>query len=137
MVAALVEALPDPGAEVEYRRQLCRDAADAERERSWSEGYAAAVADIKRAQHGVVRAMRQHLITWDGLRENFGNPRAGDFPGGALPVSHPGKVWLAGPVVHHHKCTAACYAYEPGWYTPPESAAILATLPGNRWGEAA
>ncbi len=57
-VGALVAALPDPMAEVELRRQLCREAAAAERERSWSEGYAAAVADIKRVQHEVRDAVR-------------------------------------------------------------------------------
>jgi len=26
---------------------------------------------------------------------------------------------------------APCYAYEPGWYTPAEAVAIIATLPGD------
>ena len=40
-------------------------------------------------------------------------------------------MWLAGPVVHYHQCNAACYSYKPGWYTPAEAAAIMATLPGS------
>jgi len=57
-VAALLDALPDPVDEVELRRQLCRETAAAERERSWSQGYAAAVADIKSVQHELVGAVR-------------------------------------------------------------------------------
>jgi hypothetical protein len=42
-------------------------------------GYARAIADVKAAQHGAVRDLRQHLVTWDGLRTRFGDPRPGDY----------------------------------------------------------
>lgn len=112
---------------------------------AWSEGYRSAETDhehdygkghtagwmaYKRAIHGTVDDVRQHCATWDGLRANFGQPRPGDYTGGpAGPVET--RVWLAGPVVHHHGCTAACYAIEPGWYEPGAAADILATLPGD------
>ena len=38
LIAALADALPDPLAEVEYRRRLCREAAQAERERAMVAG---------------------------------------------------------------------------------------------------
>ena len=44
--------------EIEYRRCLCRDAAQAERGRSWSEGYVAAIEEIKRTEHDIVRAVK-------------------------------------------------------------------------------
>jgi hypothetical protein len=59
-VAALVDAI-DPAAEIRYRQALAREAAIAQQERSWSEGYAAAVADIKRAEHELLRAVRLGL----------------------------------------------------------------------------
>lgn len=40
-------------------------------------------------------------------------------------------VWLAGPVVHWHRCTDACYSYQPGWYPLDEALAILAKLPAD------
>ena len=49
----------NPDAEIAYRRVLCLEAAAAEGERSWSEGYAAAVADVKAAQHGLVHVFRE------------------------------------------------------------------------------
>jgi hypothetical protein len=58
LLGALVDAQPDPLAEIEYRRALCREAAEAARERAWGEGYVAAVADIKRTEHDLVDAAR-------------------------------------------------------------------------------
>ena len=69
LLTALVDALPDPRAEVEYRRQLAREAAAAERERAWSGGYAAAIADVKRTDHGLVR-----VLQLAGLRSAPGGP---------------------------------------------------------------
>lgn len=46
-------------------------------------GYTDAQADRKALEHGAVRDLQQHLITWDGLRENFSQPRPGDYPGQA------------------------------------------------------
>lgn len=61
-VATLLELAaaigPDYEAENKYRRALCEEAAFAERERAWSEGYAAAIADVKAAEHGAVDAIR-------------------------------------------------------------------------------
>lgn len=56
-VAALAAAI-DHEAEIRYRRVLAQEAALARRERSWSEGYAAAVADVKREQHELVRGIQ-------------------------------------------------------------------------------
>lgn len=109
-----------------------RDAYERGRQDGHAAGYVAAVADFKAFQHGVVAELRQHLVTWDGLRERFANARPTDYPGGPRPRLYPGKVWLAGPTVHYrHRCAGACFAYEPGWYTPEDAAAILATLPGD------
>ena len=58
LAAALIDALPYPLAEVEYRRQLCREAAAAEHERAWSLGYVAAIEEMKRTEHEIVRAVR-------------------------------------------------------------------------------
>jgi hypothetical protein len=58
LIAALADALPDPVAEVEYRRRLCCEAARAECERAMSQGYAAAIEDVKRTEHDIVHAIR-------------------------------------------------------------------------------
>jgi len=44
-------------------------------------GYIRAVEQFKRAQHEAVEDLQLHLTRWDGLRERFGDPRPGDFPG--------------------------------------------------------
>jgi hypothetical protein len=77
-------------------------------------------------------------------RETFGDPLPGDLtseemlararaswePYGLGPG--PGWVHLGGQAVHHHRrCTAACYAYRPGWYPVAEAIAIIETLPGG------
>jgi hypothetical protein len=46
-----------------------------------SAGFLRAVASFKAFQQREVTDLRQHLVTWDGLRTRFGNPRPGDFPG--------------------------------------------------------
>jgi hypothetical protein len=87
-VAALVDAI-DPATEIRYRQQLAREAALAQRERSWSEGYAAAVADIKRAEHALVNHLRQlpkETERWavrgePRTRATFGQPHKDDYPG--------------------------------------------------------
>lgn len=53
----------------------------ASRASDYEAGFNDAILAIKAAQHGVVRDIRQHLVTWDGLRTDFGKPRPGDFPG--------------------------------------------------------
>jgi hypothetical protein len=87
LVAALVEAI-DPEAEIRYRQQLAQEAALAQRERSWSEGYAAAIADVKAAEHGLVSifgdAAEIEARRWRGeprTRATFGKPHPADYPG--------------------------------------------------------
>jgi hypothetical protein len=99
----------DPEAEIAYRRVLCLESAQAERERSWSEGYGAAIADVKGAQHGLVRVFREagevaatrwHLCRGacrrvghqagcrqceDRTQATFGSPHADDHRGGPAP----------------------------------------------------
>lgn len=84
----------------------------------------------------------------DRTRVTLGDPMPGDYPGGADGIAwvkatwekagfgfpHWGPEWihLSGPTVHWHKpCTAACYAYEPGWYRIADAIAIIETLPGD------
>ena len=84
----------------------------------------------------------------DRTRETFGDPRPGDYPGGTEGIARakqaweeagfgfphwgPGWVHLGGPPVHwHRQCTAACYAYEPGWHRIEDAIAIIETLPGD------
>lgn len=78
----------------------------------------------------------------DRTRETFGQPHPDDHSPAEMiararaswePLGLPpaGMVHLAGPVVHHHRCEAVCYAHRPGWYTPEAAAAILETLPGD------
>jgi hypothetical protein len=89
LVAALIEAI-DPEAEIRYRQQLAQEAAMAQRERSWSEGYAAAIADVKAAEHGIVAIFRDVAETearrWTlrgepRTRATFGQPHQDDYPG--------------------------------------------------------
>jgi hypothetical protein len=78
----------------------------------------------------------------DRTRETFGQafpgePAPAEIRARALASWEPyglppaGMVGLGGPVVHHHACTPACYAHEPGWYTAAEAIAVIQTLPGN------
>jgi hypothetical protein len=89
LVAALVDAI-DPAAEIRYRRTLAQEAAMAERERARSEGYAAAIADVKAAEHGLVAIFRDVAETearrWTlrgepRTRATFGQPHKDDYPG--------------------------------------------------------
>jgi len=115
---------------------------------AWREGFAAgelAHADDyaagfhdgalarKHAQHDLVEMARLDAARWGPLgREHFGDQQPGDYQGGALPLERPGgEVFLAGPAVHYHQCTAACRRYLPGWYGLAEAADILDGLPGN------
>jgi hypothetical protein len=89
LVAALIEAI-DPEAEIRYRQQLAQEAVMAQRERSWSEGYATAIADVKAAEHGLVAVFRDVAETearrWTvrgepRTRATFGQPHKDDYPG--------------------------------------------------------
>ena len=78
--AELVEA------ETAYRHQLAREMADhaaAEAyERGAADGYAQAIADMKAAQHGIVRDAELETRRWGpGGRPRFADPRPGDYPG--------------------------------------------------------
>jgi hypothetical protein len=80
-------------AEVELRRQLCREAAAAERERSWSAGYIAAVADMKRVQHEVRDAVRlvgrravPGGVAWLAAVERHGGTEYGGAGQSRIPV---------------------------------------------------
>lgn len=88
-VEALVDAI-DPEAEIRYRQQLAKEAATAERERARSEGYAAAIADVKAAEHGIVGIFRDVAETearrWtlrgeQRTRATFSHPHEDDYPG--------------------------------------------------------
>lgn len=76
---------------------------------------------------------RAHVETrrWGpGGRELYGKPQPDDYPGGPLPLEHPGEVWLGGSPVHNVPgCTTACRSYTKGWYRPSEAIKILGRLP--------
>ena len=84
----------------------------------------------RRAADGVDLTRRRWRVRGEEReREDFGRPHPGDRP---VRTPRPsGPVWLGGPPVHYHGCSAACYAFRPGPYSPAEAAAILATLPGH------
>jgi hypothetical protein len=68
--------------EARYRDQVAREAADAAYERGRADGYVEAVADMKAAQHGIVRDAELETRRWGpGGRAHFADPRPGDFPG--------------------------------------------------------
>ncbi len=86
-VAALLDAMPDPRAEVELRRQLCREAYERGRADGWRAGYergarlleatwpaVSATVTAGGPSHAELEARR-----WGpGGREHFGDPRPGD-----------------------------------------------------------
>jgi hypothetical protein len=102
----------------------------------------------KRAQHELVEMARIDAAQWGPAgREHFGDPRPGDYPGGAAGLARTRAAWLAeglglgpgpewvhlsGPVVHYgHVCKPVCHQYKPGWHTIADAITILATLPGD------
>ena len=132
-----------------------RDHAD-----DYQRGLVDGVLGHKQSQHDVVRALtggtdrvdqwqEQQAKTWGPAgRAHFGDPRPGDYPGGAAGIARakaawekagfsfphwgPGWVHLSGQTVHWHKpCTAACRAHKAGWYRTADAIAILETLPGD------
>lgn len=171
-ISQLLAVMPDPEAVDEHWRRICQEmvtaTAASEYERGSADGYLAAVADLKRAQHQAVDDLDAYLSCWhvccrrcrlEGHRDScrdcqartratFSDPQPGDYPGGvegiawvkaawekagfSFPHWGPGWVHLGGPPVHWHKpCTAACYAYEPGWHRIEDAIAIIETLPGD------
>jgi hypothetical protein len=89
VLAAELAAAADPAAEIRYRQALAREAAEAQREQSWSQGYAAAIADVKRAEHDLVdyfHSMTPDAVRWavrgePRTRATFAQTHPGDYPG--------------------------------------------------------
>jgi len=79
---AAIEAAEMVELEARYRDQVAREAANAAYERGRTDGYLQAVADVKAAQHGIVRDAELETRRWGpGGREHFADPRPGDFLG--------------------------------------------------------
>ena len=84
--AEAIEAAELVEAETAYRNQLAREmaehAAATSYERGVADGYAHAIADVKAAQHGLVRDAELETRRWGpGGRARFSDLRPGDFPG--------------------------------------------------------
>jgi hypothetical protein len=87
-VAALLAAMPDPLAEIELRRQLCREAYESGRAEGWRQGYEHGARVLEAEWPAVVAPLsgpsfaELELLRWGpGGREHFGDPRPGDrFP---------------------------------------------------------
>jgi len=132
-------------------------AAEAAHADDYSRGYHDGVLRRKHAEHEAVEALRLYLCRWElrggrRTRATFAEPHPADFTGGPEAVERtrqawlragfslgpgPGWVHLGGRLVHHNgaygtvHCTAACYAYKPGWYRIADAIAIIETLPGD------
>lgn len=84
-VAELLAAMPDPGAELELRRQLCREAYEAGLADGYRRGYELG-ARLREAEWPAVIAplsapslAELDQLRWGpGGREHFGDPRPGD-----------------------------------------------------------
>jgi hypothetical protein len=81
-----IEAAELVEAETAYRRKLAREmtghAAAAAYESGYSDGYTRAIADVKAAQHGIVRDVELETRRWGpGGRARFADPCPGDFRG--------------------------------------------------------
>jgi hypothetical protein len=94
-----------------------RQAEAAERDAAWAEIAAPAA-------RGPVTGRRGEPRT----RLTFSRAHPADRP---VRPWHPSAVWLGGPPVHHHGCTAPCRKIRPGEYSAADAAAILAGLPGD------
>lgn len=80
--AEAIEAAELAEAEVRYRNQLAREMYAAGRRDAEAAGYVRAIADVKAAQHGLVRDAEVYARRWGpGGRAHFADPRPGDFPG--------------------------------------------------------
>jgi len=88
--AEAIEAAELGEAEIRYRHQMAREAAEAAYERGQADGYLRAVADVKAVQHGIVLdAQLEALRYGPGGRAHFADPRPGDFPGRGRPDPEP------------------------------------------------
>jgi hypothetical protein len=82
--AEAIEAAELMEAETAYRLRFAREMADAAYQRGYAAGRLRAVADLKAAQHGIVRDAEREIERYGpGGREHFGDPRPGDYPGRA------------------------------------------------------
>ena len=84
--AEAIEAAELVETETAYRLHLAREMAEQEAaaayERGASDGYTHAIADVKAAEHGLVRDAEMETRRWGpGGRAHFADPRPGDFPG--------------------------------------------------------
>jgi hypothetical protein len=85
-LAEAIEAAELAETEIRYRNQVAREMGAREYERGVADGYARAIADVKAAQHGIVRDAELETLRYgSGGREHFADPRPGDFPGRARP----------------------------------------------------
>lgn len=81
-----IEAAELAEAEIRYRNQLAREMYQAGRRDAEAQGYVRAIADVKAAQHGLVRDAELEARRWGpGGRAHFADPRPGDFPGRGRP----------------------------------------------------
>jgi hypothetical protein len=138
--AELLIAEPKPLAELEMRHQLAREAYERGRADGDREGYERAEADMARRWREIAAPIARGGIRNKELkarRRGSGNRTGAEILAEAraslVPLSD-GMVELGGPAVHHHRCTNACNAYQPGRYSPKRAAEILATLPGDYHG---
>jgi len=59
-------------------------ACDAAQGAQYEAGFHDGILAFKAAQHGTVKALRHELARWDGTREQFADPRPGDYKGGPV-----------------------------------------------------
>ena len=141
--------LPDPLAEIEYRRQLCREAFERGRALGDREGYERAraeqAADWHAVAHPASRGGESYTTDeerrWGPLgREHFAEPKPDDrapeqilararASWEPLGLPEPGMIHLGGTAVHHNPpCFPVCYSYKPGWYHAEKAEKILAAI---------
>ena len=159
-VAAVLELSDERDVHLRLRREAFREgwqAAEVAHADDYNRGYHDGVLRRKHAEHEAVEALRLYLRRWElrggrRTRATFAEAHPADFTGGPGAVERtrqewlragfslgpgPGWVHLGGRLVHHNgaygtaRCTAACYAYEPGWYRIADAIAIIETLPGD------
>jgi hypothetical protein len=138
-----IVAAPDPHDDPEYWRSLFADGHRAELEAAYRRGRedtlrdSATCLDVDPPGPWPVPALGplpaidpelDRLRYPPNGRKQFGEPRPGDYVGGALPAEKPGMIWMPGPPAHNHECADVCHSYKPGWYEPDDAAAILAAI---------
>jgi hypothetical protein len=145
----LAAMLPDPLAEIAYRRQLCREAFERGRAIGDREGYERARAEQAADWHAVADpasrrgepfAIYEERRWGPRGRGHFGDPGPGDLTPAQMieraraswepfGLPEPGTVHLGGQKVHRHgPCLPVCYSYRPGWYPAEQADAILAAV---------